>query len=180
VTLASRRMHRMMSIQEKIRAARDLLERWGTAWREDRRVRDLLASLEVQSEASRRAMQEAGVPFLCRQCDEQEGGSCCGEGIEDRYDPLLLALNLLLGVALPEERRCEKGCFFLEKKGCCLQVREVLCVNYLCRKIQEALPLEALIRVQRITGDEMETVFRLAEALKKSMCRWCEDSEGSL
>jgi len=161
----------MMPIELNIRAARALVESWAEAWLEDDPVAALLNQLRRGIGVSRKAMQEAGIPALCRQCDEQEGGSCCGAGIEDRYDPLLLAINLVLGATLPEARDCSNGCFFLKEDGCSLVVRHVLCVNYICLKIQKALPLEALIRVQTAAGAELDTVFLLQEAMKKQMNR---------
>jgi hypothetical protein len=41
----------------------------------------------------------------------------------------------------------------------------------MCLKIQKALPLEALLRVQTATGTELDTAFLLQEAIKKHMNR---------
>ncbi len=158
-------------IRERIRAARGLFGQWGPAWRTDGRVRALAEALRDAIRASRQAMETAGVFDLCRQCEEEEGGSCCGAGIEDRYDPVLLAVNLLLGAALPEEPAVPGGCLFLGERGCRLAARHVLCVNYLCLKIQERLPLRDVIRVQEVAGREMEALFLLEEELKRGLRR---------
>jgi hypothetical protein len=84
---------------------------------------------------------------------------------------VLLAINLVLGGTLPEVRKCAKGCFFLKEDGCSLVARHVLCVNYMCLKIQKALPLDALLRVQTAAGAELDTAFLLQEAMKKQMNR---------
>jgi hypothetical protein len=49
--------------------------------------------------------------------------------------------------------------------------RHVLCVNYLCLRIQRGLPLDVLIRVQTAAGAELDTAFLLQEAIKKHMNR---------
>lgn len=156
-----------MKPRERIRTARALFSRWGPVWRADGWIQGLVESLRGAIQASRQAMEAARIFDLCRQCEEEEGGSCCGAGIENRYDPVLLAVNLLLGSPLPEEPAVAGGCFFLGDRGCRLSARHVLCVNYLCLKIQERLPLRTLIRVQEVTGREMEALFLLEDALKR-------------
>lgn len=158
-----------MNPRESIRTARALFRRWGVLWRADGQVRALAESLGYAIQASREAMEAVGIVHLCRQCEEEEGGSCCGAGIEDRYEPVLLAVNLLLGAPLPDEAAVPGGCFFLGEHGCRLVARHVLCVNYLCLKIQERLPLRNLIRVQEVAGREMEALFLLEEELKRRL-----------
>lgn len=155
------------SIEERVGAARELFSRYKAALMEDPGVRSMIRELEEKIEASRRVMHELGVDALCRQCDEKEGGSCCGRGIESRYRPGLLLLNLAMGASLPGEHLREDSCFFLGEGGCVLSARHVLCVNYLCKKIEEELTLDELIRLQRTTGEEMEATFVLHEAAKR-------------
>lgn len=156
-------------VGDKIRAAQGLLRKWGALWRADGRIRALTEDLRVAVQTSRQAMEEAGIFALCRQCEEAEGGSCCGAGIEDRYDPVLLAVNLFLGSSLPEEPAVSGGCFFLGEHGCRLTARHVLCVNYLCLKIQERLAPRAVIHVQEVAGREMEALFLLEDELKRRL-----------
>jgi hypothetical protein len=111
--------------------------------------------------------RDLGVFAACKQCEEEEGGSCCGSGIENRYSPHLLLVNLLLGSCLPEDRCFENSCYFLGKDGCVLKARDILCINYLCAKINRLLAHEDLLALQKATGKEMETVFFLHEAVKK-------------
>ena len=159
------------AIGEKIRAARALLEDFGPLLLADAKIAALLESVARKAAESRRANVESGVAGACRRCDEEEGGSCCGAGIENRYTPVLLLANLLLGKVLPEERRAANGCYFLGEEGCCLEVRHVLCVNYLCTMIQKTLPTKELIGLQETIGEEMDAVFVLHEAMKKAMER---------
>ena len=111
----------------------------------------------------------------CKRCDEEEGGSCCGAGIENRYPPPLLLINLLLGQALPAERCFANSCFFLGTDGCMLMARDVLCINYLCTGFQKSLAHEDLVRLQTVTGEEMETVFRVHEAVKQFLTERTHD-----
>jgi hypothetical protein len=151
----------------KISEAYRLFALWGEALRKDPPIGSLLKSLEEKIAASGGAMEAFGVSSACRQCIEEDGCTCCGAGIENRYTPRLLLINLLLGKALPKKRFWADGCFFLSENGCSLKVRLVLCVNYLCLKIQRMLPAEALASLQKITGEEMEECFILEEAVKK-------------
>ena len=94
------------------------------------------------------------------------GGSCCGAGIENRYSPELLLINLLLGATLPESGNSARSCYFLGKGGCLLQAREILCTNYLCRKLQETIPKHMLLQLQETNGSEMDLLFALHERIR--------------
>jgi hypothetical protein len=154
-------------IQEKIEVAEELYRQFSEVLRQNPSILRLLAAVEQSVGASRDIMLEVGVVAACRHCDEEEGGSCCGAGIENRYNPTLLLINLLLGATLPLERYSENSCYFLGERGCRLQVRHVLCVNYLCHRIQDLLEHENLIRLQTVTGEEMDKGFLLHETIKK-------------
>lgn len=154
-------------IEEMIGKAHALFQSRGGALRRHPGLTQGLDRLRREAAASGEAMYEFGVVAACRQCDEKEGGSCCGAGIENHYTPLLLLLNLLLDVELPQKRRWADSCFFLREGGCALTARHILCINYLCLRLQQDLSLEKLIKLQTITGREMETVFRLHEELRR-------------
>jgi hypothetical protein len=160
-----------MRVEEKINAAQDLFKAWGGELLDDARLKDLIAVLRQRVSASGKASLQFGVFAACKRCDEEEGGSCCGAGIEDRYTPHLLLINLLLGETLPVERCYPNGCYFLGRTGCGLMAREILCINYLCTRIQKLLPHKDLLTLQAVTGDEMETVFVLHEAVKQFIRR---------
>ena len=161
-----------MTIDEKIKIAQDLFGAWRDEIWADARVRGLLEVLEEKLAASRKMNVDLGVFAVCKHCEEADGGSCCGAGIENRYSPHLLLLNLLLGRDLPAGRSIANSCYFLGKDGCGLLARHILCVNYLCTSIQKWLSREDLIDLQTLTGEEMETMFRLHEAVKQLInCR---------
>jgi hypothetical protein len=155
------------SITGRIRTARRLCDQYGGRLREYPALSRELVDLRSKIEASRRAAVACGVAEACSRCDRKEGGSCCGAGIEDRYRPVLLVLNLLLGAELPDGRALANGCFFLGAEGCVLEARELLCINYLCLGLQKALPRERLLELQCTTGEEMDAIFRIHEMLSK-------------
>ncbi len=159
--------HRNLKIVDKILLARELFKSAGGRLKDDEYIRGLLLAVMEKSKTSSHLMQELGVSELCRQCDEEEGGSCCGAGIENRYDAVLLLLNLLAGVDLPASRFDEKSCYFLGPQGCVLKIRHTLCVNFLCAKIEESLSIKQLVRLQQVIGDEIDSTFALYEAVKK-------------
>ena len=162
---------RYLSIEEKIEEARALYGAWGDRLRRDDRVRDLLARLAQNVRSSMQAMHALRVVQACKRCEEQEGGSCCGAGIENRYDPLQLLINLLLDVSLPDQQTYSDSCYFLDTDGCCLKARHVLCVNYLCKKLRETLSEDELNTLQAIVGEELDTGFALHEAVRKEVGR---------
>jgi hypothetical protein len=114
-------------------------------------------------------MLEFKIVEICKRCDEEEGGSCCGAGMENKFDTFLLLVNLLLGVTLPEYHLRKDSCYLLTDKGCILKVRLVLCVDFLCDKIMNRLSVGDLLSLQKISGKELVTGFRLYDAVKRFM-----------
>jgi hypothetical protein len=159
------------SIEEKIKEAQALYDFSKSSLQNDAHIRRLLETLDQKVEASREAMRALGVTDACRQCEEEEGGSCCGVGIENHYTSLFLLINLLLGITLPDERTFPDSCYFLGSRGCYLKARDVLCVNYLCTKIQRWMPHAKIIDLQHIIGEELDTGLALYEAIKKVINR---------
>jgi hypothetical protein len=153
-------------INEKITIAKDLYSRWGAALRTDSGISAQLKELSARVEASSNFCLLSGVARACRLCDLEEGGSCCGAGIEDRYSPELLLINLLLGVTLPESRNSAKSCHFGGESGCVLAARDILCVNYLCARLQKTIPQEKLFQLQEANGSEMELLFLLHNRIR--------------
>ena len=160
------------TIDKKLEQAHYLFEKWGDRLKSDPHIWKLMEQLNEDIEATWKAMFELGVVDTCKYCDEEEGGSCCGAGIDNKYDSILLLMNLLLGVSLPEEREEERSCFFLGERGCKLKVRLVLCVDYLCPKLQKKLPLDHLIKLQHISGDELLNGFIAYDAIKTRVRHW--------
>jgi len=155
------------SIQERIHRAHNLYLTYKDRLLGSSQISKLLCGLRQCTDTTHESMQKLGIIELCKQCDEEGGGSCCGAGIENKYDSVLLLINLLLGASLPEERYDADSCYFASKHGCVLIVRHVLCVNYICGKIEQAFRPDEIIRVQRVAGNELDRSFMLHETVKK-------------
>jgi hypothetical protein len=155
-----------LKIAEKIKTARDLYDKWSAELTSDHLISSQLRELSARTEASRLASLRSGVAEACRRCDENEGGSCCGAGIENRYTPEMLLINLILEADLPESRSSEKNCYFLHSRGCVLPARDILCINYLCSRLQREIPHQAILSLQDTTGREMEAVFILHNTIR--------------
>jgi len=160
------------SLEEKLEKARELFRRWGDRLLAEPDIASGLQRMEEYIEKTWEVMFRAGVVETCKYCDEQEGGSCCGAGIDMKYDPVLLLMNLLLGVPLPDRRHEEGSCFFLGERGCKLKVRLVLCVDYLCPKLRRKLDHDDLVELQTVSGDELLEGFILYDAIKTRLRRW--------
>lgn len=135
----------------------------------DKKVVKLLETVKQAIHASQQGMAEAGVADECKNCEEREGGSCCGAGLEDRYDGALLLINLLLGIKLPKKRYDPSGCYFLGQKGCSLLARHVICVNYLCKRITDRVDPKKIAALREKEGVELERLFFLHERIKQIM-----------
>ncbi len=155
------------TISEKIAIANKLHDRWGEALKSDPEISAGLGELSARVAASSELCLSSGVAKECKVCEEEEGGSCCGAGIENTYSPELLLINLLLGVRLPDFRSSSGSCFFLGEGGCRLSAREILCINYLCKKLQKTIPPEMRLRLQEVNGAEMDFIFLLHERIKR-------------
>ncbi len=154
-------------IVEKIHWAEDFFSFSRDELLGNRKLSGLLEALRAAVHDSHEEMASRGIVQLCRRCDEQEGGSCCGSGIEAHYGETLLLINLMLGVGLPKERAEAKGCFFLSPRGCGLLARHVVCINYLCKKVTDHFHPQELAHLREKEGIEVELLFRLNEEIKK-------------
>ena len=156
-----------LSIQEKIKLAQNLYVSWQDALRRQFHINNLLADLERCIKSSRESIMDLRIIEICKCCDKKEGGSCCGAGMENKFDTYLLLVNLLLGVSLPECHARTDSCYLLTDKGSILKMRLVLCIDFLCDKILNALSVEEHLRLQKISGEELVVAFRLYDAIKK-------------
>ncbi len=154
-------------IQEKIRWANQAHQGLAARVGSDGRAADLLERLSRALERSSRAAAETRMGQICGACELEEGGSCCGEGLEDRYDARLLLINRLLGVELPEQRLLRARCYFLTRTGCLLRARHVICVNFLCEKLSGSIERDQLAHIKETEGEELETLFWLHDRLTR-------------
>lgn len=167
-------------IEEKIAWARRQYQMYEEALLRDPGIAGLLTDLEAAINASHEEMMGTGMAAICRRCDQEEGGSCCGAGIEDRYDAWLLLINLLLGATLPEKPCQSDACFFSGETGCLLRARHVLCINYLCKKATDQIDPGRLSRLREKEGVEVNALFILHERIKTVLKKWMSDSETPL
>ena len=133
---------------------------------QDKTISVYLTRIEDAIQASHKEMGETGILDICTDCEKNEGGSCCGAGLENKYDGRLLLINLLLDVRLPRKRHDKESCFFLGEGGCLLKARHVICVNYLCKKITDQIDPHQLNALREKEGIELEILFLLNERLK--------------
>jgi hypothetical protein len=137
----------------------------------DTNLVNLLEALKNAIPRSRENILRSGIVDLCRHCEEKEGGSCCGAGLENHFSAILLLMNLLLGVTLPQEREEPSSCFFLSPTGCRLLARHVLCINYVCNKITSRIKPDQLASLREAEGTEILLLFQVNEKLKKLVKR---------
>ena len=157
-------------IEEKIASAEHLFAKWGDELRKNDRIYPLINRLETNLENSRHSMHDLGIVRACTRCDENAPeGSCCSRGLEGKYGPMLLLMNLMLGARLPMRRHREDSCFFLGSKGCMLKVRHMLCVDYLCPELEKALGSKSMIEIQTVSGEEILSAFLVHEAVKQTI-----------
>ena len=154
-------------IKQKIAWAEHCYREFGDRLIKDRTIANLLGKLSNAIDTSRREMTDAGIARICKECEQKEGGSCCGAGLENKYDGWLLLINLLLYAKLPCERYDPKSCYFLSEAGCSLQAREVICVNYICRKITDRIDPPKINALREKEGQELSILFVLHERIKE-------------
>ena len=159
-------------IEEKIAWARHCYREFGVDLLKEKRLADLLTDLKTAVAASRKEMVLTGIVEVCTQCDQEEGGSCCGAGLENRYDGWLLLINVLLGVKLPETRQQSDSCFLSGKNGCLLMARHVICINYLCKKITNLFEPRTISEMRKKETVEANTLFILNESIKPVLRKW--------
>lgn len=155
----------MSPIHEKIRNARAKKERILNSqklYSEIKTLLNLLKSYIIVVEQERHTSRMADI---CAKC-ALESKPCCGSEIELKYSPELLTINLLLGIKLPEKGEIDGMCFFLTEKGCCLFVRDVFCINFICDRIKSEIPSEKIRKLKELEGLQLNLQFHLEEILK--------------
>ncbi len=156
-------------IEDKIQWAELVFDKEGSSLLGDPGAASLLEEFRSAALASRREMSLTGAAEVCRICDREQGGSCCGKGIEDRYSAALLLVNRLLGVPLPDGRAEPRSCFFLGAEGCLLIARHVICVNFMCRELSERIEPGRLSAMREKEGEELTALFLLTERVRSAL-----------
>ena len=156
---------------EKLKWAKLVYDACSQKLLEEPVVRSLLSDYKDSIQENWKVMKDTGVVAECTRCAMQDGGSCCGSGIENKFDVINLLINLLMGVELPSEPWDPTGCWFLGEKGCRIVARHVICVNFMCRRLYDALSPEKVKAVQEAMQRETENGFMLEEYLKTWLAR---------
>jgi hypothetical protein len=151
-------------VAQEIYKAKAFYDAYGNALREDQRVQDLIEDYRKAIARTYEAMAEEGILKACSQCAQGPSGSCCFEGVEDWYDPVLLLINLLLDVPLPSQREIPKACFFVGQGGCKLLGRYAFCVNFMCPKLGAEMKNGKLLRT---TGEELLCGWELEKEIRR-------------
>ncbi|MCX7794245.1 MAG: hypothetical protein N2257_07590 [Thermodesulfovibrionales bacterium] len=155
----------MENLLKKVNHANLLKEKIEWIILKNRDFSKLLKGLRDNIQSSISFRHAIGISKICAACGAEKK-DCCGKGIELRYTPELLALNIFFGVNIPARRRFSDSCYFLSEKGCILLVRDVFCINFLCSKIKDSIPLDNLKRLWELEGLETEIIFKVTEFLK--------------
>jgi hypothetical protein len=159
-------------IEKKIAHAEDRFREYRARLLGDPAVLELLGRVRLAVRAARQVRAEAGIERMCAECETREGGSCCGAGLEDKYDARLLLINRLLGVELPRRREVARSCWFLGERGCRLQARHVICVNYICRKIEKGVEAGRMREIREREGVELAVIFRLHQRVTELLQKY--------
>ncbi len=153
-------------IKIKIKWANWLYELIGQQLIQDPQVSELLTDYKESIHNTWKIMKNTGVVAECTKCALYDGGSCCGSGIENKFDVVNLLINRLFGVNLPQKPIDPTGCWFLGEKGCTIFARHVICVNFMCKRLYSVLCDRDIKRVQGAMEKETEAAFMLEEYIK--------------
>ena len=154
-------------IIEKIRCAERLFHIYGMELLSDKEFQSLFNTYRKAIQRSWLQAEIIGLVAECTDCAINDGGSCCGKGIEDRFDVILLLINLLMGCSLPKSPWDETGCWFLGERGCMIPARHVICVNYICKRLYSSLKKNGLRLLQEKVVSETNAGFACEESIKK-------------
>lgn len=153
------------SISGEVRAARKLFAEYGPAMLADPRLAVLLAEYHRQIEKTHEMFTEAGVFIQCAACAGCDQISCCFLGVENWFGRMLMLINLLMGVALCEQREVADQCLFLGPMGCKIVARFAICINFFCPALKAHLGAETLGALRKQGGDEVWAGVELENAL---------------
>jgi hypothetical protein len=162
---------------QEISSARALFDRFGLALHREPALLRLLSLYRRASNDTHLVMHHKGVIAACTVCALEGPGSCCFEGIEAGYDPILLLINLLMGSTLPDSRETPDSCFFVGAEGCKLRARYYYCLHYLCPALQTSLGPNAKQELLNTVGKELAAGWELEQALREWLCRKSPASE---
>jgi len=154
------------NIAEQIQKAKDLFTIYGNDIILDIKCSSLLKELNSAIEDSWKLMKELGVVDICSACAGKKTGGCCHFGIETCYTNMLILMNILLGVKIPEQRKLENNCLFVGEHGCRLKARFKTCIHHLCPEILNSLSDYDLFRLRATTRYEIKVCSQAESAIR--------------
>ena len=159
----------MNEVANEVILANHLYKVFGHSLLRDEKVQTLLGQLDERIEATQKALVAGGIVRECADCAVNGDGTCCGKRTGYKYDSVLLLVNLLLGRSLPVQSQDPDSCYFLTREGCVLRARHVICVNFLCPRLQKNIQQDILVQLQTTAGEELDTLFLIEEHIKKKI-----------
>ncbi len=154
-------------VENQIQKAKDLYARFGDQILEDKNHLVLIKKYRSAIVTTRETMKALNMIKACSVCSDKWMGGCCFAGVEKWYDAMLLLVNLLLGVNIPEVRMVKKGCMFVGLSGCELLARHSFCINYLCSTFKDSLSLSDQKTFLSVAGNEIFCEIQVEQSVKK-------------
>ncbi|SPD75229.1 conserved hypothetical protein [uncultured Desulfobacterium sp.] len=157
----------MADINRLIDSARGLYSLYGERILDDEIIVNQIEVYKEDIGRTIRMMQHADIAATCSDCAGQGHGSCCMQDVEGWYDTMLILINLLMGVELPESREIAGHCLFLGNTGCKLIARYFFCVNYLCPRLMNLLGQTKAHQFMTVAGRELFSGWIVEQSLRK-------------
>lgn len=154
------------NVTEQTQKANELYSLIASDILKDEKCASLLNELKAAIEDSWKLMKELGVVDICSACADEKPGGCCYFGIETCYTDMILLMNLLIGVNIPEQRKLEKNCLFAGEHGCLLKARFKTCIYHLCPRLKNPLSEYDLFRLRATTNYEIKLGVRTESAIR--------------
>jgi hypothetical protein len=154
-------------IGKEINRAQSLYGRYGQALLHADGLGDLFERYWNAIRNTQEVMNQVRIIETCSGCACEGSGSCCFQGVEEWYDHVLLLMNLVLGIQLPECGDVPNGCLFLGSRGCRLLARHSFCVNYLCPSLKELIKTPHMETLLSVSGDELYHGWQVEQTVRK-------------
>lgn len=154
-------------IHEQMARAHDLYQAHGPEMAADPNIKQALEEFRREIQGTWDMFGQTEVVAMCTECAGTKSESCCFEGAENWFYEVILLVNLLLGVDLPDKREKSGQCFFIGPKGCKLLARWSICINFFCPEMCEALGKTTLGRLRRQAGREVWTGQLAEDAVRR-------------
>ena len=148
-----------------IHKAEEICLIYGEQLLQDPIIAILIEKYKKAIDATGNLFKKIGVIDACHICAQKNHGSCCFEGMENNYTPVLLLINMLMGVELPHKREHQSHCFFVGSGGCKLMARYHFCVNYFCPDLEKAMGKDKLNSLLTVVGEEIFAGWELEKSI---------------